>query len=217
MMAMQGQSNLSSWFFIESAEISKIKVNVSISLSSRVLNAGQDLGGEEDEVSRALGASGYQLVNVSKVEISLGKWLLGNDPSFRGKRTSNGFLSQRALLSNLTRHYTREGLKEAHKVLGGSGPAVASVPLAVLWAGGSAVVLLHEVSLGKAGPLGIAQQFIYLPIMTISMFYLGSLECLQQEWLCCHQSGFMATVKRCGGWSRGQRTPLMHSYICQKS
>ena len=40
---------------------------------------------------------------------------------------SNGFLSQKALVNNLYRHYTREGLKEAHKVLGGAGPAVASV------------------------------------------------------------------------------------------
>ena len=172
LMALQGQSNLSSWFFIESAEIGRIKVNVSISLSSRVLAAG-GIGGEEDEFSRALGASGYQLVNVSKVEISLGKWLLGNDPSFRGKRTADGFLSQRALISNLSRHYTREGLKEAHKVLGGSGPAVASVPLAVLWAGGSAVVLVHEAALGKAGPVGVAKQVFYLPIMTVSMFFSG--------------------------------------------
>lgn len=172
MMAMQGQSDLSSWFFIESAEISKIKVNVSIALSSRVLAAG-GIGADEDEFSRALGASGYQLVNVSKVEISLGKWLLGSSPSFRGKRTSNGFLSQRALVSNLARHYTREGLKEAHKVLGGSGPAVASVPLAVLWAGGSAVVLVHEAALGKAGPIGVVRQVIYVPIMTVSMFFSG--------------------------------------------
>ena len=172
LVAMQGQSDLSSWFFIESAEISKINVNVSIALSSRVLAAG-GIGAEEDEFSRALGASGYQLVNVSKVEISLGKWLLGNDPSFRGKRTSNGFLSQRALVSNLSRHYTREGLKEAHKVLGGSGPAVASVPLAVLWAGGSAIVLVHEAALGKAGPIGVVRQVFYLPVMTVSMFFSG--------------------------------------------
>jgi hypothetical protein len=57
---------------------------------------------------------------------------------------SNGFLSQKALINNLARHYTREGLKEAHKVLGGAGPAVASVPLTVLWAGGSAFALLRR-------------------------------------------------------------------------
>ena len=142
--ALQGQSQLSSWFYIESAEIGIIKINVSISLSSRLLNAGQTYDvSETGQFSRALGASGYQLVNVSNVEISFGKWMLGNDPSFRGKRTSNGFLSQRALINNLSRHYTRESLKEAHKVLGGAGPAIASVPLAVLWASGSAVVLLH--------------------------------------------------------------------------
>lgn len=174
MSALQGQSHLSSWFFIESAEISVVKVNVSISISSRLLNASQTFDvTDSGQFSRALGASGYQLVNVSNVEISFGKWMLGNDPSFRGKRTSNGFLSQRALINNLTRHYTRESLKEAHKVLGGAGPAIASVPLAVLWASGSAVVLLHEVSMGRAGPLGIAQQFVYVPIMTISMLLSG--------------------------------------------
>lgn len=172
--ALQGQSKLSSWFYIESAEISVVKINVSISLSSRLLNAGQTYDGSDSgQFSRALGASGYQLVNVSNVEISFGKWMLGSNPSFRGKRTANGFLSQRALINNLSRHYTRESLKEAHKVLGGAGPAIASVPLAVLWASGSAVVLLHEVSMGRAGPLGIAQQFVYVPIMTVSMLLSG--------------------------------------------
>ena len=173
--ALHGQSHLSSWFFIESAEISKIRINVSISLSSKVLSAGQSLAESDasDEFSRALGASGFQLVNVSNVEISFGKWGIGSYSAFKGKKTSNGFLSQRALINNLSRHYTRESLKEAHKVLGGSGPAVASVPLAVLWASGSAVVLLHEVSMGRAGPLGVAQQLVYLPVMTVSMFLSG--------------------------------------------
>jgi len=175
MKALHGQSDLSSWFFIESAEIGKIVVNVSVALSSRVLSAGQNFAEStaSDEFSRALGASGYQLVNVSNVQISLGRWVVGNDPSFKGKRTSNGFLSQRALINNLSRHYTRESLKEAHKVLGGAGPAVASVPLTVLWASGSTVVLLHEVTMGKAGPLGVVQQLFYVPFMTISMFLSG--------------------------------------------
>lgn len=175
LVALRGQSDLSSWFFIESAEVGKVTINVSISLSSRVLSAGQSFGASEasDEVSQALDASGYQLVNVSNVQISLGKWMIGNDPSFKGKRTSNGFLSQKALVNNLSRHYTREILKEAHKVLGGAGPAVASVPLAVLWASGSTVVLLHEVSMGRAGPIGVLQQLAYVPLMTVSMLLSG--------------------------------------------
>ena len=121
------------------------------------------------QFNRALGASGFQLVNVSNVPITLGRWVAGNDPSIRG-RFSNGFLSQRALASNLARHYYREGLKEAHKVLGGAGPAVASVPLTVIWASGSALVLLKDMSTGNAGLVGTLQQAAYIPLMTFSMF-----------------------------------------------
>ena len=87
---------------------------------------------------------------------------------------SNGFLSQKALLNNLQRHYTREALKEAHKVLGGAGPAVASVPLTVLWAGGSAISLLKQVTSGNAGPVVAVQQLFYVPLMTMSMVSGGA-------------------------------------------
>ena len=122
--------------------------------------------------NRTLDASGFQLVNVCNVPISLGRWVAGNDPSIRG-RFSNGFLSQRALAANLRRHYSREALKESHKVLGGAGPAVASVPLTVLWASGSVFTLVREVSMGKTGPLGAAQQAFYVPLMGFSMFVSG--------------------------------------------
>jgi hypothetical protein len=74
---------------------------------------------------RLLGASGFQLVNASNVPITLGRWGVGSDPSVRG-RFANGFLSHRALANNLSRHYTREALSEAHKVgagAAGRGPA----------------------------------------------------------------------------------------------
>ena len=32
--------------------------------------------------NRALGASGFSLVNVANVPISLGRWVVGNDPAF---------------------------------------------------------------------------------------------------------------------------------------
>ena len=41
--ALHGQSDLSSWFFLESAEISTVSVNVTVSLTSRLLSAGQQL------------------------------------------------------------------------------------------------------------------------------------------------------------------------------
>lgn len=170
--ALHGQSDLSSWFFLESAEIGLISVNVTVSLSSRLIAAGQSLSKGAGTFNRALDASGFQLVNVSNVPITLGRWVAGNDPSIRG-RFSNGFLSQRALASNLGRHYYREGLKEAHKVLGGAGPAVASVPLAVLWASGSALMLVRQVSTGDAKFLGAVQQIIYIPLMALSLLGAG--------------------------------------------
>ena len=254
-------------YFIESAEIGALEINVTVSLSSRLLSgatgaappptkAKVQLGGAPactggmlqphpasigyqalhlpaltrafsapspalqtsaaGAFNRALGASGFSLVNVANVPIQLGRWVVGNDPAnrwargrpseelARGKRhgpmlgsnwvhatrlphlhpsgvsppvlspppplppppppperspapgrgsnqlVSNGFLSQKALLNNLARHYTHEGLKEAHKVLGGAGPAVASVPLTVLWAGGTTFSLLRRWAGGRA-------------------------------------------------------------------
>lgn len=43
--ALHGQSDLSSWFFIESARIGEISANVTVSLTSRVLSAGQQFAG----------------------------------------------------------------------------------------------------------------------------------------------------------------------------
>ena len=246
---LHGQSDLSSWYFIESAEIAGVRVNVTISLSSRLLSSASRggmvqvrggsggggwwwwwFGGPSSAgaagaagaasnqqpcvchhtsgldvlagmvttalpacpppalapppsplqtsatgyFNRVLGASGFQLVNVANVPISLGRWMVGTDPSLRTDpssrgRFSNGFLSQKALKNNLIRHYTREALKEAHKVLGGAGPAVASVPLTMVWAGGSVVSLLRNVSTGSTGPVAAAQQVAYVPFMAMSM------------------------------------------------
>lgn len=33
--------------------------------------------------NRALGASGFSLVNVANVPILLGRWVVGNDPAFK--------------------------------------------------------------------------------------------------------------------------------------
>lgn len=44
------------------------------------------------------------------------------------------------------------------QVLGGAGPAIAAVPLTVVWAGGSAVTLLSSLGQGKVGPLGAVQR-----------------------------------------------------------
>lgn len=185
---LHGQSDLSSWYFIENAEIGDLAINVTVSLSSRLLSsAGRTpttqttKDGATGRFNRALGASGFALVNVANVPIQLGKWVVGNDPassngsaaSSSRNLVSNGFLSQKALVNNLARHYTHEGLKEAHKVLGGAGPAMASVPLTVLWAGGSAYHLLKSITQGNTGPVVALQQVFYVPLMTMSMLVSG--------------------------------------------
>ena len=43
-----------------------------------------------------------------------------------------------------------------HQVLAGAGPAVAAVPLVVVWAGGSAVNLVQGISRGQVGIGGTA-------------------------------------------------------------
>ncbi len=43
-------------------------------------------------------------------------------------------------------------------MLGGAGPAVASVPLTVLWASGSAFTLVRSIAGGGTGPLVAMQQ-----------------------------------------------------------
>lgn len=174
---LHGQSDLSSWYFVEYAEISRVLINVTVSLTSRLLTGERALATRSvqsaDAFHRSLSASGFQLVNVGNVPILFGKWVVGSDPSLRGGRFSNGFLSQRALQSNLLRHYRREALKEAHKVLSGAGPAIASVPLTVIWASGSAFSLLRAIGRGTTGPGAAIQQFVYVPLMSISMIISG--------------------------------------------
>ncbi len=53
------------------------------------------------------------------------------------------------------------------QVLGGAGPAIAAVPLTVVWAGGSAVTLLSSLGTGKVGPVGAVQRVGF----TVSMAF----------------------------------------------
>ncbi len=61
-------------------------------------------------------ASGFQLLNVQDVPIRL-----------RGLRLDNRLASRNDLKRIVVRHYTLAMLSEAHKVLGGAGPAIAQV------------------------------------------------------------------------------------------
>ena len=110
MQFMRGHSSYTSWYFVERAEISDINVNVTISLSSSILNTHapgsvslpENRGGL---FSRVIGASGFQLINVNNVPLGLSGW-----------STDTKLIGRRALQGSLTRHYIGQSIKEAHKV-----------------------------------------------------------------------------------------------------
>ena len=159
---LRDQSSYSAWFFVEHASIGDINVNVTIALTSSVLAARQGpsapLDGSGSLFSRFIGASGFQLINVNNVPLSLGAWSMGTK-----------LLGRKAMINALARHYIAQGIAEAHKVLGGAGPAIAAVPLTVVWVGGSVVTLLGAISAGKVGPVGAAQRVGYVIFTSIAL------------------------------------------------
>ena len=52
--------------------------------------------------------------------------------------------------------------------MGGAGPAIAAVPLTVVWVGGSFVSLLGGIGAGKVGPVGAAQRVGYVFFMSVA-------------------------------------------------
>lgn len=54
------------------------------------------------------------------------------------------------------------------QVLGGAGPAIAAVPLTVVWAGGSFLTLATGLGAGKVGPIGAMQRVGYVCFMSIA-------------------------------------------------
>lgn len=54
------------------------------------------------------------------------------------------------------------------QVLGGAGPAIAAVPLTVVWAGGSFVTLASGLGAGKVGPIGAVQRVGYVFFMSVA-------------------------------------------------
>ena len=54
------------------------------------------------------------------------------------------------------------------QVLGGAGPAIAAVPLTVVWVGGSFVSLLTGIGAGKVGPVDAAQRVGYVFFMSVA-------------------------------------------------
>ena len=59
-------------------------------------------------------------------------------------------------------------------MLGGAGPAIAAVPLTVVWVGGSFVSLLGGIGQGKVGPRGAAQRIGYVFFMSVAQVCIPS-------------------------------------------
>ena len=53
-------------------------------------------------------------------------------------------------------------------MLGGAGPAIAAVPLTVVWAGGAFYTLASGLGAGKVGPRGAVQRVGYTFFMAIA-------------------------------------------------
>lgn len=106
---MRDQSSYSSWYFIERAYISEINANVTIALTSSVLSNRTDAAAAAAQraglFSRFIRASGFQLINVNNVPLSLGSWSLDTK-----------LLGRKAMINALSRHYFAQGIAEAHKV-----------------------------------------------------------------------------------------------------
>ena len=54
------------------------------------------------------------------------------------------------------------------QVRGGAGPAIAAVPLVVVWAGGSTINLVQGISRGQVGALGSASRIGFVLGMSIA-------------------------------------------------
>ncbi|MEW5315922.1 MAG: hypothetical protein WDW38_007319 [Sanguina aurantia] len=154
---MKGQS--STWFFLENFSIGPLAFNVTLALSSnfKADNAVRGSSGRAQEadqrrsvlgnvLTRLVGASGFQLINVTNAYISL-----------QGMSIDNCLVNRVALHNQLWRHYSWTALAEARRMLGGAGPAIAAIPATVLWAGISLVdmaadVAAHRLSLSAVPP-----------------------------------------------------------------
>ena len=110
LQVLRDQSSYSSWYFIERASIGEINANVTIALTSSVLGGSRQGVAAPQEgsgglFSRFIGASGFQLINVNNVPLSLGSWSLDTK-----------LLGRKAMINSLARHYFAQGISEAHKV-----------------------------------------------------------------------------------------------------
>ena len=112
LQVLRDQSSYSSWYFIEQASIGNLNANVTIALTSSVLSGRGGVGttaeaGSGGLFSRVIGASGFQLINVNNVPLSL-----------RGWHQESKLLGRNALINSIIWHYRSCAIQEAHKVCG---------------------------------------------------------------------------------------------------
>merc|ERR1711904_453612 len=65
-------------------------------------------------------------------------------------------------------HLQWQIISEAHKILGGTGPAIIAAPLSVVYACSSAFTIGQEITAGRVGPLMAAQQLGYVAFSAVS-------------------------------------------------
>lgn len=88
--------------------------------------------------------------------------------SVQGKSLEGKLLSANSALNLLVRHYFQQGLREAHKVLGGTGPAVAQIPLTVVWAGGTVFDLTRDLASRRVGALSVVPRVGFISLTAIA-------------------------------------------------
>jgi len=151
-------SSSKSWLFLENAKISDLSLILTVQISSKLLPGGKEQ--DTSLVPRLLASSGLQLFDVSEAKISI-KGL-----SFKDEIVGTNVLKQKVF-----QHLKWQALSEAHKILGGSGPALLGVPLTAVYACSSAFQIGEELSKGKIGVGGAVQQGSFVVFSAGSQFF----------------------------------------------
>jgi len=155
LLAMRALSSSSSWYFIERAEFGTLRINLSLSIASQVL-AGSE-GENKSLLTRSLNTSGLQLLDVDDAPLEIS-----------GMTFSEEVIGKNALNQRLKQHLQWQIISEAHKILGGSGPAIIAAPLSVVYACSSAFTIGQEITTGNLGPLVATQKLGYVAFSAIS-------------------------------------------------
>ena len=158
MESIRALSSSSSWYFIEKAQIGTLRISMSLSISSKIL-PGSDGSGKQKKslVNRSLNTSGLQLIDVDNAPLEI-----------KGLTFAEEVVGVNALKERLTQHLQWQFISEAHKVLGGSGPAFAGVFMSFAWGVSSTYTVGRDMTEGRMGPKEAAQQMGFIVFATAS-------------------------------------------------